>query len=319
LFTFSELKSNVATLAQRAGDSDYIIKIGIWVNLAQNFLFNIYDYFNELQDVHNFTTVDEQEDYPMPNRFDKPLRIYDLTNDKKIEIITEEKYFDANVSAIADADEEAAPSFARIYGTKGITGAIGVAGSIVKVKSSSVSDTASVIVRIEGYLNSLKTIIGYENITISAGTPTTYVSGVVTFYDIIHVSKSDDTIGYITLADSADAVLEYMSPTDRVMRHKVLKLGKIPNQENSMRVLFKKRINKLVNDYDYPFIECDDYLILDAWGWALSQDKETIDKSITTWAKAKEALSAILANQNSKLGPSYIHRMTSMWASAHRA
>jgi len=317
MYNYGELKTNVATLVQRSGDADYKTKIGVWLNLGQDFLFNVYDYYTELKDKHNFTTVDEQEDYSMPLRFDKPLRVYDITNDKKLTIKTEEQYFDANIANIADG-ETGKPEFARIYGVKATITDISSLGNTVKAKSSSVSEDAATTVRVEGYINSDQTIIDFEDIVVSASDPTTYVSGTKTFYGIIHNSKSRDTTGYITIADSDGVVLAYIPSIVRVLRHKVMKLGLIPDGKYSMRVLFKKKITKMVDDNDYPFIDADSFLTYDAVGWAYAQEKEALERAATAWAKAKEMLTSLLTNQNAKLGPDYQQKITSMWASAHK-
>lgn len=313
---FGELKNDVGVLVQRSDDSDYLTKIGVWLNISHKLLADIYDYYNDLQDVHNFTTVSGTETYGLPNRFDKPFRLYDLTNKRKLEIITEEEYTDSNLVSIINATT-GKPGYARIYGVRGSTTVISTSGDTVQVKSSSSSDTGGIIIRIQGYIDSALLIEDFENITISATSPTTYVAGTKTFYKITHISKSANTTGYITIANSSGTVLEYLAPVERVARHKVLKLGLIPNAAISMRLLFKKTIFEMVNSYDYPFTECDAYLTLDVWGWALKQDKQD-QQAEFAWNKAKDALEILLTNQGNKLGPDYQHKVISAWAQAHR-
>lgn len=254
----------------------------------------------------------------MPQDFDKPFRIKDLTTPKDIAIKTELEYTDENLSAIADADEDV-PDNARIYGISGITGTIGSSGTIVKVKSSSASDTAGAIIRVEGWLDASKTIKGFENITISTSTPTTFVSGTTTFYGITHLSKSADTTGYVTVADSSDTTLAILQDVDRVSHHKVLKLGKIPDDAYDYRVWYKRKVRKMVNDYDYPFIDVDSYFLLAGWGWALNQDKETMERAAVVWGKAKDALMALLSNIQGNLGEEHQHKIEAAFIQAHRA
>lgn len=318
MYNFTELKDNCAVILQRSDDANYKTKIGVWLNLSHDFLFNIYDYWGELQDEHNFTTVDGQEDYYMPTHFDKPLAVFDITNDTEIIPGTHEEYFRANISNVADATEGKPTSF-RLYGVYGVKRQVPTAGSIVRVKSSSSADTAGAIVRVEGYLDSALSIIGYENITVSTSTPTTNVLGTTTFYKIIHISKSADTTGYITLTDSSSNTLAEIAPNERVLFHRRMKLGLIPDASTyNIRVLFKRKKNKLISDYDYPFVDADDYMILNSVGYGLAEEKETYDKAVTMWKKAEEALGVILRNQQSKLGPAFQHKITSMWAQAHR-
>ena len=287
------------------------------MQLSHKLLADIYDFWLDLQDIYNFTTVNGTEDYPLPNRFDKPFRLYDLTNKKKIdEFQTEEEYFDGNVANIVNASK-AIPNIARIYGIAGSTVPISTSGGTVQAKSSSASDTGGIVVRVEGYIDSALLIIDYENITISTSSPTTFVAGTKTFYKITHISKSANTTGYITIANSSSTTLETLAPNERVARHKVLKLGKIPKAAYSMRLLFKKIPFELVNDYDYPFTECDRYLIMDAFGWALKQDTKEQEAEYA-WGKAAEALKILLANQNNKFGSNFQHQMISEWMGAHK-
>ena len=318
MLSFIELKTEISKLVQRSDDSKYIAKIGTWVNLGQEFLANIYDYYNELEEIHNFNTADGTEDYFMPNDLDKPLRLYDLTNDKPVKPKTEVEYFDANISNIADASEETAPAFYRIYGVSGIKASISSSGDTFKIKSSSSTETAEVIIRIEGFIDSSKTIIDYENITIPTTGSSTYVSGSKTFYKITHVSKSINTDGYISVANSSNTVVAIIASWERVLKHKVLKLGLIPNKINSMRLLYKRKVRRLVHDNDYPFTDADDYLMLEAQGYALTEEKETVERGFVSWKKAKECLDKILINKQSKLGPDFQQKFESTWLQAHR-
>jgi hypothetical protein len=319
MYNFSELKTEVARLVQRSGDTDYLTKIGTWLNLSLEFLYNSYDYFQELQDVHNFTTVASTESYFMPSRFNKPLRILDLTNKRQLHILTEEEYVDGNLAAIADATTVTVPDKARIYGVDGVIRQISTSGDTVKALSSKSTDTGSVKVRVEGYLDSALTILGYEDITLNTTDSTTAVAGTTTFYKIRHVSKSGDTNGYVTLQDSSSNVLVNLGQKERVAHHKVLKLGLIPSQANSMRILFKRTFTKMVDDNDYPFVEADGFLIQEAMGYAVSEEKDMLERAQAIWGKSKESWRLLLSNQNSKLGPSYFNRLESSLLQAHRS
>jgi len=315
MYNFLELKTEIAKLVQRSNDTAYIAKIGTWINLAQDFLYNSYDYYIELKGEHNFTTVDGTVKYYMPSDLEKITRFYDVTNNKKIDPNIEETYFDENIASIADEEESDANTY-YLKEAVGVKVQVATTGDTLQVKSSSASDIA-VIARIEGYVDSSLTILGFENITVIG---TTYVAGTTTFYKITRVSKDSDSVGYITVADSSDTVLAVMQSIDRVLRHKVVELRLIPDDSTTnMRVLYKKRIRKLVNDYDYPFIEADSYFILDGWGWALAQEKETMDRAQTIWNKAEKALFQIIYNQSNKMSEDYQQKLITSFAQAHRA
>ena len=118
MLNYSELKSKVAILAQRSDDADFIAKIGVWLNLGIDFLVDVYDYYVELNETYSFQSVDGQEAYPLPNNFEKPLRLYDIDNDLTLTPISEEEYIDGNVSNIANATE-GVPDKYRITGISG--------------------------------------------------------------------------------------------------------------------------------------------------------------------------------------------------------
>jgi len=317
MYTFGELITNVATLVQRSGDSGYDDKIKVWINLGLMRLYNIYDYYLELKGEHNFTTSDGVARYYTPNDFEKPLRFFDITNNKKITITTHEEYFDANIANIADANEDSATQayFTEVVGVKV---QVATTGDTVQAKSSSASDT-SVVVRIEGYLDSSLTILGFENITVTGTTATTATSP-NTFYKITHVSKDDDTSGYITLEDSSANTLTTLDQIGRVSHHKAFDLGLIPDDSTTdMRILYKKKFRKLVDDNDYPFIEADDFLIFNAASLAMQQEKEMIERAGLMAQQAERAFFDINSNQTTKLGPDFQHQMVWGITQAHRS
>lgn len=313
MLTYYELQSEVAKVVQRAADEDYLAKIGTWLNMSQTFLANACDYFIELHGIYNFSSVDGTEEYYLPNDFDKPFRLYDLTNHKKIPIRLEEVYFDANQEAIADATEDV-PEEARIYGTRGIRKSIASAGSVIKVKSSSASDT-SVAVLVEGYIDSSKTLLDFETITV---TGTTAVSGAKTFYDVTRMSKGADSVGYITVQDASDNTLAILTTIDRVLYHKVLRLGLIPDDAYSYRLLYKRKVRRMVNNNDYPFIDADDFFIMDAVAYSYMQEKEMPQYGIPAWQKAKEMMLNIMQNVQGQFGPEHQNKLISSFAEAHR-
>lgn len=314
-YNFKELKDNVGVLVQRSGDTDYLTQIGVWLNLAQIYLADIYDYWHELKGVHNFTTVDGTATYFMPKDFEKPFRAYDITNDVKLTIKVEEEYFDSNIGNVADATEGDAR---HIYFTEvvGVKRQVAAAGSTVQAKSSSSSDTAEVV-RVEGYVDSDNTIVDQEEITV---TGTTNVAGTKTFYKILQVSKDSDSAGYITLSDSSNNTLAVLDRQDRILRHKVARLGLIPDDSTtSMRILYKKKVRKMVDDYDYPFVECDGFLIYHVAALALQQEKEQDFRAQRFMGMAKEELANILTREQSKLGPDHTSRMGLAYIQSHRS
>jgi hypothetical protein len=316
VYNFSELKTNVGVLVQRSDDSSYLTEIGTWINLGLQTLYNSYDSFLELRNRATITTTDGTDLYYMPKDLEKPLKAYNFTDKIPLTILTEEEYTDGNINNLS-ASNEGNPRSLYFVETVGVKRQVSTSGGTVQAKSSGTETGTGIIVHVEGYLDSSLTIIGSENITV---TGTSFVAGAVTFYKILNVSKSADSVGYITLADSSGNTLSVIDPVERVVRHKAFRLGLIPNDSaTSIRVLYKKRLKKLVNAYDYPFVECDDYLIYNAASMAFQQDKETIDRAVTMAKFAENAKFAILTREQSKLGPDYQHKYISAYSQAHRA
>ena len=319
MLNYAELKASIGTILQRGDDTAYLTKIGVWVNQAQQHLYNVYDYWSELQGIHLFDTVNGTEDYPMPSDLGKPFRVYNMDTNTRLKARTEYEYVDSNISNIAET-VKAAPTFFRVYGVHGVTTQIASTGATVKAQSSSTADVSTtdspLIVRVEGYIDSAMTVLDFENITLNG---TTFVAGTKTFYKILHVSKSADTTGYVTLANSAGTTLSILSSIERVAYHQNLKLGLIPDDAYSMRVLFKKMVRKMVNDYDYPFVEADDFITHYASAMGFAQSKEGLEYAAILWKRSGSALAALLVNAQNKLGAGHHHRFTNVFARAHRS
>ena len=174
MYTFSEIVNKVAIIAQRSGDSDYLTKIKDWVNLAQQYAVNSYDFWSELQSEYTFSSVASTEKYYLPSDFDKPFRLFDNTNYRKLSWTTREEYYQSNISSIANSNT-GIPQYAMLYGVNAVTSVIS-ASTTLKIKSSSLSDNSGITCRVEGWLDSANTILGYEDIVIDAASPTSYVS-----------------------------------------------------------------------------------------------------------------------------------------------
>lgn len=318
MYTLSELVTNSAVLSQRQGDTTYAANFPIWLNMGQMYAANKYDFWSELQSTYNFSTANGQETYYMPSDFDKPTRIFDLTNNCKPTMITREQYFDANISTISNA-QAGVPQYAMLYGISAIN-ANPTAPFTVQVKSSSVADTSNPVCFIEGWLDSAQTIIGSTSITINSATPTAYVPdpNVISFYGITRFTKSATTTGFISLADSNSNLLATIAPVDRDSRYPTLYLGLIPAGTYNYRTLYKAKIKRMVNDNDYPFAEMDDFLTTYAASYAYSQEKETADRSAQMMATADKLLDEAIRNEMDKFGTNYQQKFTNLTAQSHR-
>lgn len=318
MYTLAELVSNSAIVAQRQGDAAYAANFPIWLNMAQMYASNKYDFWSELQSTFNFSSVANQETYYMPSNFDKPTRIFDLTNNLKPTMITREQYFDANIATISNA-QIGVPQYAMFYGISAIN-TIPTIPFTVQVNSSSLADNANPIIFIEGWLDAAQTIIGSTNITINSATPTTFVPdpNAVQFYGITQFDKSANTTGFISLQTNTGILLATIAPNNRDSRYPTLYLGLIPQSTYNYRLLYKKKIIRMVNDNDYPFADFDDYLISYASSWAYTQEKETADRGAAMMATAEKFLDMAILNEMSKFGTAYQQKFQNLTAQSHR-
>ncbi len=318
MFNFLEMKTKVATLVQRSGDAAYVTKIGDWLNFAQDFAYRAYDYYAELEDSYSFPTVQGTSAYYMPALFSMPLRIYNDTNNAKVRIMTEETYNDISIGSI-NAASQGVPISGRLFGISPIKYPITSAVTL-QAKSSLSTDTGSTVIRIEGYVDSSKSILGYDYVTIDSGSPTSYAAaaGSVSFYGITKIAKSSDTYGYITIADNNGNVLATIMPNERGSRYPVLNLGLIPDGVYNMRTLFKRRVNRMVNDNDYPFIDADEFFINYAYAYCLNEEKENVGRVPLITQKAGECLEAVIRNEQTRLGEDFQNKITHQLTQAFR-
>lgn len=321
MYTFQDTYTGVAVLVQRDQDQTFLTKCQRWVNMGATIAFNMYDYWQELQTpMTQFTSVSGQETYYMPSNFDKPTRLYDYTNDKKLTIQTREEYLDANIATVA-LKTTGVPQYGMIYGVSAVN-FVETSSFKVQAKSSNALDNQGYIVRVEGWLDPAQTILGYTNITLSTSSPTSYVidPNTTTFYGVTRITKSGDTNGYITLADQSGTpnVLGTVAPVDRESRYPILFLGLIPNGSYNYGGTYKRRIKKMTDPNDYPFAEISDFLHMYALGWAYMEEKETVPRAQVAWDKAKELLDMQIRNEQDKLGPDFQHKFVPSTGQTHR-
>lgn len=316
MYNFGEIVSRVQVLSQHVNDADYATKIQTWVNLGQDFAFNYYDFWAELQAIYTFSSTNNLEKYYMPSNFDKPTRLYDFTNNNKLSWITREAYVDANTASVSSS-ATGQPQYASLYGISAVAYQ-NTSSFKVQVKSSSISDNSGITVRIEGWLDAAKTILGHEDIVISTSIPTTYIPGVNTYYGLTRCVKSADTIGYVTVANDTLTVLATIAPYDRQSRYPVLWLGLIPNATISYNMMYKQRIHKMVDNNDYPFADLDDYLICYATAFAFQEEKEAQSRADDMLKMAQAFLDKAVQNEMAKMGTDYQKKFVPSTAQAHR-
>lgn len=316
MFSFIKVVEAIGDLVQRpiTTDTNYRDKIKVWVNFDHSLLGNIYDWWNSLRERYEWTTENGKERYFLPSNFDKPLsKVFDKTNYKELDWKTENEYMKERLSVLTETGK---PSIARIFGERSVRTQISSSGNTVKAKSSSASDT-SVTIQIRGYIDTSKLIESFETITVT-GTGYTTATSPKTFYEITQISKSADTVGYITIADGSDNILGYLIPEEYILRHKQLYLGAdISDGEYDMELLYKRKIRRMVQDYDFPFIDCDNYLIYSGWGTALQEDKQ-FQMAEFILKRASQEMIRLVQNEAGQLGPEYQQKMESTFMQAHR-
>lgn len=317
--SFGEMTLDVGYMVQRDQDSTYTPKIQNWLNVAQIKAVNTYDYWQALKKSTVFSSVQGQEKYYMPSDFDKPYRVYDMSNYNKLVITNREEYFDANITNISTS-VQGLPYWAMFYGIDAIAFQE-TASFTVQVKSSSILDTSGYTLRVEGWLDPAKTILGYTNITISVSSPTTYTPDInnTQFYGITRLTKSSVTNGFFSIADNNNNLLATIPQDDTQSRYPVLFLGLIPQTAYNYQCLYKKRVKRMVDTNDYPFTEgIEDYLIMEATGYAYNEEKDMQPRAAQMFEKADKLLMTQINNEMLKSGEDYQQKMIPQTYLSHR-
>lgn len=264
LKTLSELRSHISTTARELNINSTIdefinttlqeINDPAWAFEQTNPMrgYNHRWSFNRRK--NTITTVASTEFYQLPRDLDEVFIIRQTDTPKKLRFYPDEIFYKAVPNPTATGN----PRIYRLWEEEGISTRLTTADTITIV-SSSTSDTTQKV-SIVGY--NANGFIQSEELSLNG---TTTVNGTLTYAANmpIRISKSANTVGYITVKEASGATnLVILGQEERSPRFKVVGLYPIPDAAITLYLEYYTRIRRLVNDTDVPDID-------DKWTWVI--------------------------------------------------
>ena len=150
------------------------------------------------------------------------------------------------------------------------------AASVLAIASASASDVAQSI-RIQG--RDANGVFLTESVQLSGLTP---VNSANSYTSIEMISKTDTTVGIVTITSNAAAVtVARIAPRDLDSKSVRVRLNAVPSAVISIYYIAKRQLYRLVNDEDQLLIDVDSAVVAGATALAL---REQGDLSSETWA-----------------------------------
>lgn len=165
-----------------------------------------------------FPTVAAQEAYALPKLVGETYKIKSSASPYDITVVSEDM-FDKSVPNPTTSGD---PQFARLFEMTGVE-TQPTSASTLTVVSSSTSDTTQTVL-VKGLVNGQ---VDYEEFALNG---TTQVTGSKSFSEIYAVSKSDSTVGRVSVLSNGATVTNTTIPTqDKVVRMRKIRLYPIPS------------------------------------------------------------------------------------------
>jgi hypothetical protein len=208
---------------------------------------------------YSFSTTSGTEDYILPSDFGKEIIVRDATN--KVNLSRVDSQSNVMLNPYSTDDTGVVKQYVILDKTYQEQPS---SASVISFVSSSASDTSQ-IMYVKGFDSN-----GYEDYEQKQINGTTTVSTTKSFSRIVSVSKSALTSGTITVTSNSGAkTIAVMSRAMLEYRVKVMRLVNIPNATLTIDVIYIPKMLPMVQDYDYPIIDCADILeagaTADAW------------------------------------------------------
>ena len=236
-----------------------------------------------------FATVASTARYNLPKTVGLPYIVQSTGEPKKIEFVGEEE-FDFQ---IPDPLEVADPRVATIYDLNGVSEQPSSA-SVIAISSSSNADTSQ-IVRVRGLVGGQETS---ENISLNG---TSGVNGLLSFSEIIAVTKSAETTGNITLTSNSAAVTNVViGPLETTVKFRQMRLYPTPASVLTITVKHFAPPPILTHIYDDIQIPQTWDYVTDQFAFALALQAKGQDQAsefTTQYALAKQFLDEDMATE----------------------
>lgn len=249
---FVTMKTDVADFLGDPTNS-FATKIGKWLNYRYRDIMGRYQW-SESYDTFTMTLSANQQAYALPNDYDDIVYVFDNTN--KMELL-----FKPETAFMSDPTLISSSAYYTI--SESTVGTQPTSSSVIKFTSDNAADNTQTMF-IKGTSN------GFQKTETVVLAGTTGASTINSYTKIIQISKSAVTAGGVTVTSNAGAVTNtYLNPTQLQTRDRMIRFYWTPAATVSIIVRYKRDILPLINDYDYPLIDCSDEMSLgaqaDAW------------------------------------------------------
>ena len=240
--TYSDMKTNIGNLIQDTSSS-MATKIGVWINNKYRDLMSSYNW-EELVYTQNLTSTASTSAYALDDVMDNIISVFDRTTEEYLEEKSEQEMYQHYYN---DLDTTGTPFI--YFLKKDCVKNQPSSSTKPVVSSSSASDTTQEIL-LRG-LSSGGEIC--ESISLSG---TTVATASNSYSKIFSISKSASTSGNITIYENDETtVLAVLPPEKNISFYTILNLHYVPSGSKEYRILGKRRVLPLSQDYDYPIIE----------------------------------------------------------------
>jgi hypothetical protein len=215
----------------------------------------------------DYTVTVATEDIVLPDDVNDVVSVIDKTNLRQLEEISAQKWVNENYSTI-----DTAGTVNSYFVYDSVVRAQPAASGVVTVVSSSAADTTQTI-----YVNGINANGQQvdESITI---TGTSNASGSVSFTRILGLSKSSVTAGTVTVTRDT-TTLAYMAPDQTTHYVRLMRFNCAPTASFNCEIIYTQKLLPMLNDYDYPTVDCGDVLeagaTADAWRYKRQYSKAT--------------------------------------------
>ena len=240
--SFSQLKTNVGNRVQDTSSS-FATLIGYWVNDKYRDVVSRYDW-DELYYPHTINASGGTSAYALPDNGDRILVCLDSTNKENISEVSYQQFFLENYDQY---NSTGTPD--KYFLTYDVVKSQPASATKVTVKSSSASDTTQTVL-VRGLVSGEEI---YENITL---TGTTVASAGSSYSQILGISKSASTDGYVTVMENNETTVLAVLPAEKLeSSYRVLNLHPIPTGSVTYNTVLKRKILPLSQTGDYPVVK----------------------------------------------------------------
>lgn len=280
--SFTVMKTNVGNMVQDTS-SAMLTKIGVFLNdrydeVRRRIKHALIPY---LRADYTFSTTAGTEDYVLPQDIGEVVSVIDKTNKIQLVGITSQQWIDKNYQSI-----DTQGTVENYVILESVVKAQPAASGVVTVVSSSSADTTQTV-----YIRGLDAngVETDESITLTGESE---ASGSTSFSRILGISKSSATTGNVTVTRDT-TTLSVLAPDALESRFKIMRLVSIPSGVVTIEINYVQKNLPMVNDYDYPIIDCGD--ILEAGATADAQRYKRMYAKALDWEQIYEKKLANLA------------------------